>query len=93
MTLPAGMVGDGQPDWGEDGCDSLDDPREGEGKWEGRKRCYQRVDKAPFLLQSYAATCIKNCDQTLLGRLSLWSSTANSLPSQFISSESSSEGL
>lgn len=25
MTLPAGMVGDGQPDWGEDGCDSLDD--------------------------------------------------------------------
>lgn len=69
MTLPAGMVGDGQPDWGEDGCDSLDDPREGEGKWEGRKRCYQRVDKATFLLQSYAATCIKNCDQTLLGRL------------------------
>ena len=21
MTLPAGMVGDGQADWGEDGCD------------------------------------------------------------------------
>lgn len=29
MTLPAGMVGDGQPDWGEDGCDSLDDTRGG----------------------------------------------------------------
>lgn len=30
MTLPAGMVGDGQPDWGEDGCDSLDDTSWGE---------------------------------------------------------------
>lgn len=25
MTLLAGMVGDGQPDGGEGGCDSLDD--------------------------------------------------------------------
>lgn len=25
MTLPAEMEGDGQLDWGEDGCDSLDD--------------------------------------------------------------------
>lgn len=39
MTLPAGMVGDGQPDWGEDGCDSLDDTRRE--KNDNEKFCYQ----------------------------------------------------
>lgn len=38
MTLPAGMVGDGQPDWGEDGCDGLDDTR---GKNDNEKLRYQ----------------------------------------------------
>jgi hypothetical protein len=38
MTLLAGMVGDGQTDCGEDGCDSLDDTV---GKSDKEKLCYQ----------------------------------------------------
>jgi hypothetical protein len=54
MTLLAGMVGDGQPDGGEGGCDSLDDTREKL----TRKSCIIRVDiKHHSFPRSYAATC------------------------------------
>lgn len=69
MTLPAGMVGDGQPDWGEDGCDSLADTGGAGRKWQWKIVISVDIKHHSFLPQSYAATCIKNCDQTLLGRI------------------------
>lgn len=90
MTLPAGMVGDGQPEWGEDGCDSLDDTR-------GRKMTIPSfVIRGDIKHHSFPNHIVLPVLRTVTKHFwegsSFWSSTANSLPFQFISSESSSEG-
>lgn len=90
MTLPAGMVGDGQPDWGEDGCDSLDDTREGKVTM---KDFVIRVDiKHHSFPHHMLLPELRTMTKHFWEGSSFWSSTANSLPFQFISSVSSSEG-
>lgn len=90
MTLPAGMVGDGQPDWGEDGCDSLDDTSR------GKMIIKNVVIRVGIKHHSFPNHMLLPVLRTVTKHFwegsSFWSSTANSLPFQFISSESSSEG-
>lgn len=89
MTLPAGIVGDGQPDWGEDGCDSLDDTK-GEND---NEKFVIRVDIKHHAFPNHILLpVLRTVTKHFWEGSSFWSSTANSLPFQFISSESSSEG-
>lgn len=89
MTLPAGMVGDGQADWGEDGCDSLDGTR---GKNDNEKFVIRVDIKHHSFPNHMLLPVLRTVTKHFWEGSSFWSCTANSLPFQFISSENSSEG-